>query len=162
MPPYQAGVTIPMAGAPNAALESSVPARGARLQSDFPQGALLPATLGASLVLALALNLAACVQLAAGTSVVPFTEDEALIHLELWGVRVDDGAGCIRTRVPEVPAAPADPRRVATACARVVGARKHRDASCVGSAAGCSSRAPGYLPGAAPGRLTVRVRTAPL
>jgi hypothetical protein len=47
--------------------------------------ALLPVTLGASLILALALNLAACVQLAAGTSVVPFTEDEALIHLELWG-----------------------------------------------------------------------------
>jgi uncharacterized protein involved in response to NO len=48
--------------------------------------ALLPATLGASLILALVLNLAACVQLAAGTSVVPFTQDEALIHLELWGV----------------------------------------------------------------------------
>jgi hypothetical protein len=46
---------------------------------------LLPATLGASLILALALNLAACVQLAQGASVVPFALDEALIHLELWG-----------------------------------------------------------------------------
>jgi hypothetical protein len=47
--------------------------------------ALLPATLGASLILALILNLAACVELAQGAIVVPFAQDEALIHLELWG-----------------------------------------------------------------------------
>jgi hypothetical protein len=46
---------------------------------------LLPATMGASLVLALVLNLAACVELAQGSSVVPFAQDEALIHFELWG-----------------------------------------------------------------------------
>jgi uncharacterized protein involved in response to NO len=45
----------------------------------------LPATMGASLILALALNFAACVELAQGLSVVPFAQDEALIHLELWG-----------------------------------------------------------------------------
>jgi len=48
-------------------------------------GALLPATLGASLFLALVLNFAACVELAQGAIVVPFAHDEALIHLELWG-----------------------------------------------------------------------------
>jgi len=47
--------------------------------------ALLPATLGTSLILALVLNLAASVQLAQGAIVVPFAQDEALIHLELWG-----------------------------------------------------------------------------
>jgi len=47
--------------------------------------AVLPATMGASLVLTLVLNLAACVALAQGASVVPFAQDEALIHLELWG-----------------------------------------------------------------------------
>src|SRR5437870_1851794 len=47
--------------------------------------AVLPATMGASLVLTLLLNLAACVALAQGASVVPFAQDEALIHLELWG-----------------------------------------------------------------------------
>jgi hypothetical protein len=47
--------------------------------------ALLPATLGTSLVLTLALNVAACVELARGASVVPFAQDEALLHLELWG-----------------------------------------------------------------------------
>jgi hypothetical protein len=44
---------------------------------------LLPATLGISLVLALMLNLVACVELAQGAIVVPFAQDEALIHLEL-------------------------------------------------------------------------------
>src|SRR5205085_3356075 len=47
--------------------------------------AWLAATLGASLILALILNLAACMQLAQGAIVVPFAQDEALIHLELWG-----------------------------------------------------------------------------
>jgi len=47
--------------------------------------ALLPATLGTSLILALLLNLVACVELAQGAIVVPFAQDEALIHLELWG-----------------------------------------------------------------------------
>jgi hypothetical protein len=47
--------------------------------------ALLPATMGASLVLTLVLGLAACVALAQGAIVVPFAQDEALIHLELWG-----------------------------------------------------------------------------
>src|SRR6266568_4817110 len=47
--------------------------------------ALLPATLGSSLILALLLNLAVCVELAQGAIVVPFAQDEALIHLELWG-----------------------------------------------------------------------------
>jgi len=47
--------------------------------------ALLPATMGASLILALTLNLAASVELAQGSSVLPFAQDEALIHLELWG-----------------------------------------------------------------------------
>lgn len=46
---------------------------------------LLPATMGGSLFLALAVNLAACVELAQGAMVVPFAQDEALIHLELWG-----------------------------------------------------------------------------
>ena len=47
--------------------------------------ALLPATLGASLMLALVVNFVACAQLAQGAIVVPFAQDEALIHLELWG-----------------------------------------------------------------------------
>lgn len=47
--------------------------------------ALLPATMGSSLLLALALNLFASVELAGGSLVVPFAQDEALIHLELWG-----------------------------------------------------------------------------
>jgi hypothetical protein len=47
--------------------------------------ALLPGTLGASLILALVLNFASCVELAQGALVVPFAHDEALIHLELWG-----------------------------------------------------------------------------
>jgi hypothetical protein len=46
---------------------------------------LLPATMGTSLLLALLLNLAACVELATGSLVVPQGQDEALIHLELWG-----------------------------------------------------------------------------
>jgi uncharacterized protein involved in response to NO len=55
--------------------------------SPTPTGwrALLPATMGASLVLSLVLNLVACVQLAQGASVVGFVQDEALTHLELWG-----------------------------------------------------------------------------
>jgi hypothetical protein len=47
--------------------------------------ALLPATMGGSLILALTLNLSVSVELAQGSSVVPFAHDEALIHLELWG-----------------------------------------------------------------------------
>jgi uncharacterized protein involved in response to NO len=47
--------------------------------------ALLPATLGVGLILALVVNFGACVELAQGASVVPFAQDEALIHLELWG-----------------------------------------------------------------------------
>jgi hypothetical protein len=47
--------------------------------------AVLPATMGSSLFLALVLNLVACFELAGGLLVVPFAEDEALIHLELWG-----------------------------------------------------------------------------
>jgi hypothetical protein len=46
---------------------------------------LLPATMGSSLLLALALNLLTCVELSAGLLVVPAAQDEALIHLELWG-----------------------------------------------------------------------------
>jgi hypothetical protein len=48
-------------------------------------GTRLPATMAVSLVLALALNVAACVELARGAIVVPFAQDEAVIHLELWG-----------------------------------------------------------------------------
>jgi hypothetical protein len=47
--------------------------------------ALLPATMGSSLVAALILNLVACFELAGGSLVVPSAQDEALIHLELWG-----------------------------------------------------------------------------
>jgi len=52
-----------------------------------PRGweALLPATLGGSLVLALVLNLVACLELAQGALVVPYALDEALLHLEVWG-----------------------------------------------------------------------------
>ena len=46
---------------------------------------LLPATMGGSLLLALGLNVYACVGLARGALVVPFVQDEALLHLELWG-----------------------------------------------------------------------------
>lgn len=51
--------------------------RGARL--------LLPATLGLSLLMALLLNLAISVQLAVGPSIAPFRQNEALLHLQLWG-----------------------------------------------------------------------------
>jgi hypothetical protein len=47
--------------------------------------AVLPATLGLSLISALILNAIACVNLAQGGLVVPFAQDEALVHLELWG-----------------------------------------------------------------------------
>ena len=47
--------------------------------------ALLPATMATSLLLALLLNLYACLQLADGPLVVPFAQDEALTHLQLWG-----------------------------------------------------------------------------
>jgi hypothetical protein len=47
--------------------------------------ALLPATMGTSLLLSLGLNLVACVELANGSLVVQFAQDEALTHLELWG-----------------------------------------------------------------------------
>jgi hypothetical protein len=46
---------------------------------------VLPATLGMSLVAALVLNAFVSVNLALGGIVVPFAEDEALLHLELWG-----------------------------------------------------------------------------
>jgi hypothetical protein len=46
---------------------------------------LLPATMGSSLILALALNLRTSLDLASGSLVVPLAQDEALIHLELWG-----------------------------------------------------------------------------
>jgi hypothetical protein len=47
--------------------------------------AVLPATLGLSLISALILNAILCVNLAQGGIVVPSAQDEALIHLELWG-----------------------------------------------------------------------------
>jgi uncharacterized protein involved in response to NO len=47
--------------------------------------ALLPITMGGSLLLALVLNLIACVGLARGGLVVPLALDEALLHLQLWG-----------------------------------------------------------------------------
>jgi uncharacterized protein involved in response to NO len=52
-----------------------------------PRGwaALLPMTMGGSLLLALALNLIGCIGLAQGGLVVPFAQDEALLHLEIWG-----------------------------------------------------------------------------
>jgi hypothetical protein len=46
---------------------------------------LLPLTAAASLLLALAVNLVSCVDLARGGLVVPFAHDEAILHLELWG-----------------------------------------------------------------------------
>src|SRR5262245_24493634 len=46
---------------------------------------LLPITMGGSLIGSLALNLYACFELAQGALVVPFAQDEALLHLELWG-----------------------------------------------------------------------------
>ena len=46
---------------------------------------LLPVTMAGSLVSALVLNLFACLELARGALVVPFAQDEALLHLELWG-----------------------------------------------------------------------------
>jgi hypothetical protein len=48
-------------------------------------GALLPATMAGSLISALMLNIAVCIELARGSLVVPFAQDEALLHLELWG-----------------------------------------------------------------------------
>jgi len=47
--------------------------------------AVLPATLGLSLLGALILNAVLCVYLAQGGIVVPPPQDEALLHLELWG-----------------------------------------------------------------------------
>jgi hypothetical protein len=41
--------------------------------------------MGTSLVLAVGLNVVACTELAQGAIVVPFAQDEAIIHLELWG-----------------------------------------------------------------------------
>ena len=64
--------------------------------------ALLPATMGISLLLALALNVLASVELANGSLVVPFEQDEALIHLELWGFAssmVQIGRASCRERV---------------------------------------------------------------
>lgn len=46
---------------------------------------VLPATMGGSLVMALVLNLVACLELARGSLVVPYAQDEALLSLELWG-----------------------------------------------------------------------------
>jgi hypothetical protein len=46
---------------------------------------LLPATIGISLIAALALNAILCLNLAQGGIVVPFALDEALLHLQLWG-----------------------------------------------------------------------------
>jgi hypothetical protein len=51
----------------------------------IPWRALLPATMGGSLLLALVINLLACLELASGSGVVPFAQDEGLLHLELWG-----------------------------------------------------------------------------
>lgn len=50
-----------------------------------PEARLLPFTIGGSLIAALVLNGYACVELARGASVVLFAQDEALLHLELWG-----------------------------------------------------------------------------
>jgi hypothetical protein len=47
--------------------------------------AVLPATLGLSLLGALVLNVVLCLNLAQGGLVVPSPQDEALVHLELWG-----------------------------------------------------------------------------
>ena len=47
--------------------------------------AVLPATFGLSLISALILNAIMCVNLAQGGIVVPPAQDEALLHLELWG-----------------------------------------------------------------------------
>jgi hypothetical protein len=47
--------------------------------------ALLPAIMAGSLLAALVLNVAAAVGLAVGGTVVPFSQNEALLHLELWG-----------------------------------------------------------------------------
>jgi hypothetical protein len=57
----------------------SVQPRGSRF------AAVLPATLGISLLAALVLNAVVCLNLARGGLVVPPTQDEALVHLELWG-----------------------------------------------------------------------------
>jgi hypothetical protein len=46
---------------------------------------VLPATLGISLLAALVLNAYLSVNLALGGIVVPFAQDEALLHFELWG-----------------------------------------------------------------------------
>jgi hypothetical protein len=52
-----------------------------------PRGlrALLPATLASSLVMALALNVIVSLPLANGGVLVPLYQNEALVHLELWG-----------------------------------------------------------------------------
>lgn len=47
--------------------------------------ALLPLTMAGSLLAALLLNVAAASGLALGGTVVPFYQNEALLHLELWG-----------------------------------------------------------------------------
>ena len=60
-------------------IRASVPSNTRR------EARLLPFTLGGSLVLALALNIVACWQLAQGALLVPSGTDEALLHLELWG-----------------------------------------------------------------------------
>ena len=46
---------------------------------------VLPATMGTSLLLSLLLNLAVAVGLAQGGLVVPGPQDEAVLHLQLWG-----------------------------------------------------------------------------
>jgi hypothetical protein len=59
--------------------------RGSAQQPPLGLGALLPATALGSLAAAFLLNLVTSVGLAAGGLVVPFAQDEALLHLELWG-----------------------------------------------------------------------------
>ena len=95
--------------------------------------AVLPATMGASLVLTLVLNLAACVALAQGASVVPFAQDEALIHLELWGF-ASTMVLAVSGRVPEVLAAPAQSRLVVPPRPHAVGAGEYRNTRGLGAA----------------------------
>jgi hypothetical protein len=57
--------------------------------------AVVPATLGGSLLLALALNLIAWLELAGGSLVVPFGRDEALTHFELGGFCFQHGADSV-------------------------------------------------------------------
>ncbi|MGI9147993.1 MAG: hypothetical protein ACR2IK_15805 [Chloroflexota bacterium] len=59
--------------------------RGSLQQGPSRLGALLPATMGGSLIASLILNLVTCLALAGGGLVVPSFQDEALLHLELWG-----------------------------------------------------------------------------